>query len=198
MTCIISQPTASCWSVKADISAKIFFYRCMCAADDSSVADAPRGHPHLLRHFSQDSEENRRSPDQQRGDDSPVAARVAGNIRQLENAVYRAVVMSTATSSALPISADAAERRRLSAWRHSEPSSGPGFFSTAPAMVSGNEIPSRRYLTRDAGCPTTSGEVRPLELETRLSVRDLTLSRADVRSRAPVENRPLDALPQAR
>ena len=67
------------------------------AADDPALADAARGHPHLLRHFLARfaAEENRTIT----GISGEAVAHLAqldwpGNIRQLENTVYRAVVMS--------------------------------------------------------------------------------------------------------
>ena len=67
------------------------------AADDPAAADAARGHPHLLRHFLARfcAEENRNIT----GISGEAMAHLSqldwpGNIRQLENTVYRAVVMS--------------------------------------------------------------------------------------------------------
>jgi DNA-binding NtrC family response regulator len=127
--------------------------------------------PHLLRHFLARfcAEENRHIS----GISGEAMAHLAqlewpGNIRQLENAVYRAVVMSdteqlgladfpqaTAQSSAIP---DAHGH-------HGEPLIvGPASPSTAPAMISGNEIPIAPLpVAGTLAMLTTSGEMRPLE-----------------------------------
>ena len=96
--------------------------------------------PHLLRHFLARfcAEENR-----------PISAisgeamthlsqlEWPGNIRQLENAVYRAVVMSEGDQLGLADFPQAAHAPAAS--QHAEPLVVAP--STAPAMVSGNEIP---------------------------------------------------------
>jgi DNA-binding NtrC family response regulator len=90
-----------------------------------------------------------------------------GNIRQLENAVYRAVVMSDTDQLGIDDfpqglqSQGALEARNMPV----EPLIiGPDSHPTAPAMISGNDIPivplpSAGMLTM----LTPSGEVRPLE-----------------------------------
>src|SRR3954451_1599631 len=122
--------------------------------------------PHLLRHFLARfaAEENRTIT----GISGEAVAHLAqldwpGNIRQLENTVYRAVVMSESDQLGLAdfpqIQTHAAPDAALS---HSEPLIiAP---STAPAMVSGNEIPIAP-LANASSLPllTSTGEVRPLE-----------------------------------
>ncbi|MBI5320944.1 sigma-54 dependent transcriptional regulator [Bradyrhizobium sp.] len=119
--------------------------------------------PHLLRHFLARfcAEENR-----------PISAITGeamahlsqldwpGNIRQLENAVYRAVVMSEGDQLGLtdfpqgphtPVPGQHAEPLVVAP-------------STAPAMISGNEIPMTPLPTAGTlAILTSAGEVRPLE-----------------------------------
>ena len=123
--------------------------------------------PHLLRHFlARFAAEENRTITAISGEAMAHLAQLdwPGNIRQLENAVYRAVVMSEGDQLALvdfPQGAHpstAPDPRGL----HAEPLIiAP---STAPAMVSGNEIPiaplpAAGYLPM----LTSAGEVRPLE-----------------------------------
>src|ERR1700676_4176737 len=126
--------------------------------------------PHLLRHFLARfcAEENRSIT----GISGEAMARLSqlewpGNIRQLENAVYRAVVMSdsdhlgltdfpqvTAQSAAMPEAHNHGQPLIIEA----------AFHSTAPAMVSGNEIPIAPLSSIGTlAMLTPSGEVRPLE-----------------------------------
>jgi DNA-binding NtrC family response regulator len=126
--------------------------------------------PHLLRHFLARfcAEENRPIT----GISGEAMAQLSqlewpGNIRQLENAVYRAVVMSDSDHLGLadfPLAA-AQSPATSEAQGHGEPLIiGPAFHSTVPAMVSGNEIPIAPLPT--AGMLpmlTASGEMRPLE-----------------------------------
>lgn len=122
--------------------------------------------PHLLRHFLARfaAEENRTIS----GISGEAVAHLAqqdwpGNIRQLENTVYRAVVMSESDQLGL---ADfpqiAAHTAPDAALGHSEPLViAP---STAPAMVSGNEIPIAPMASASSlALLTSTGEVRPLE-----------------------------------
>jgi DNA-binding NtrC family response regulator len=89
-----------------------------------------------------------------------------GNIRQLENAVYRAVVMSDGDQLGLAdfpqLSAHAATPEAHS---DAEPLVlAPAFHSTVPAMVAGNEIPIAPLSSAGTLAMLTSlGEVRPLE-----------------------------------
>src|ERR1700759_2205427 len=124
--------------------------------------------PHLLRHFLArfGAEENRTIT----GISGEAMAYLSGldwpgNIRQIENAVYRAVVMSDADQlgladfPSLPSHATVAPqapRERLgvsTAIQH-----------TAPAMVSGNEIPIAPLPAHGTlAMLTGAGEVRPLD-----------------------------------
>ncbi|WP_338692261.1 sigma-54 dependent transcriptional regulator [Bradyrhizobium sp. 26S5] len=123
--------------------------------------------PHLLRHFLARfcAEENRNIT----GISGEAMAHLAqldwpGNIRQLENTVYRAVVMSDADQLGL------ADFPQGSAHPVPEGKSLQGeplvvSPSTAPAMISGNEIPVALPLPTAGGLPmlNAAGEVRPLE-----------------------------------
>src|ERR1700681_3795053 len=126
--------------------------------------------PHLLRHFLARfcAEENRAIT----GISGEAMAHLAqlewpGNIRQLENAVYRAVVMSDGDQLGLadfphgPAHSAAPEAHG----HHGEPLLlAPAFHSTVPAMVSGNEIPIVPLSSAGTlAMLTTSGEMRPLE-----------------------------------
>jgi DNA-binding NtrC family response regulator len=127
--------------------------------------------PHLLRHFLARfcAEENRPIT----GISGEAMAHLAqlewpGNIRQLENAVYRAVVMSESDQLGLADFPQAAAQSPATPdahGQHGEPLIvGPAFHSTAPAMVSGNEIPiAPLQSTGTLAMLTTSGEMRPLE-----------------------------------
>jgi DNA-binding NtrC family response regulator len=91
-----------------------------------------------------------------------------GNIRQLENAVYRAVVMSDADQLELadfPLAMSQSPTIAEGDSQHSEPLIvSPAFHSTVPAMVSGNEIPIAPISTAGAlSMLTSAGEMRPLE-----------------------------------
>src|SRR2546429_2339329 len=124
--------------------------------------------PHLLRHFLArfSAEENRSIA----GISGEAMAHLAqldwpGNIRQLENAVYRAVVMSETDQLGLPdfpqVLGHAATDGQL-ALAHSEPLVVAP--STAPAMVSGSDIPIAPLATAGSlSMLTATGEVRPLE-----------------------------------
>ena len=127
--------------------------------------------PHLLRHFLARfcAEENRPIT----GISSEAMTHLSqlewpGNIRQLENAVYRAVVMSDSDQLSLADFPQAAAQSPPASEPHSGHSEplilGPGFHSTAPAMVSGNEIPIAPLPPAGTlAMLTTPGEVRPLE-----------------------------------
>ena len=125
--------------------------------------------PHLLRHFLARfcAEENRHIT----GISGEAMAHLSqlewpGNIRQLENAVYRAVVMSESDQLGLPDFPQAAAQSQTVPEVHAEPLIvGPAaFHSTVPAMVSGNEIPIAPLSSAGALMMLTNGgEVRPLE-----------------------------------
>ncbi|MFG3597616.1 sigma-54-dependent transcriptional regulator [Bradyrhizobium sp. RDI18] len=122
--------------------------------------------PHLLRHFLAcfAAEENRTIT----GISGEAVTHLAqldwpGNIRQLENTVYRAVVMSESDQLGLSdfpqVLGQAAPDGQLT---HSEPLVVAP--STAPAMVSGSEIPIAPLATAGSlSMLTATGEVRPLE-----------------------------------
>jgi DNA-binding NtrC family response regulator len=125
--------------------------------------------PHLLRHFLVRfcAEENRHIT----GISGEAMAHLSqlewpGNIRQLENAVYRAVVMSEGDQLGLSDFPQAASHPSPPmSEAHGEPLIvGPAFHSTVPAMVSGNEIPIAPLASAGMlGMLTNAGEVRPLE-----------------------------------
>src|ERR1700678_3571827 len=132
--------------------------------------------PHLLRHFLARfcAEENRPITGIS-GEAMALLSQLEwpGNIRQLENAVYRAVVMSDGDQlgpadfpqASAPLQATAEPRE------HDEPLIvDPAFHSTAPAMISGNEIPIAPLASAGTlAMLTRAGEVRPLEeMETEI------------------------------
>ena len=124
--------------------------------------------PHLLRHFLArfGAEENRTIS----GISGEATAHLVqldwpGNIRQLENAVYRAVVMSETDQLGLsdfppppahvPVAADASGEPLIVS---------PSIHPAAPMAVSGNEIPiAPLSVNGTLSMLTGSGEVRPLE-----------------------------------
>jgi DNA-binding NtrC family response regulator len=126
--------------------------------------------PHLLRHFLARfcAEENRPIT----GISGEAMTHLSqlewpGNIRQLENAVYRAVVMSEHDQLGLPDFPQAAAQSPPAPEEHphAEPLIvGSGFHSTEPAMVSGNEIPIAPLPSAgQLAMLTNAGEMRPLE-----------------------------------
>ena len=133
--------------------------------------------PHLLRHFLARlcAEENRPITGIS-GDAMALLSQLdwPGNIRQLENAVYRAVVMSETDQLGVadfPQAAAQSQALSESHGTHVEPLViAPGFHSTAPAMVSGNEIPIAPLPTAGMlAMLTNAGEIRPLEeMETEI------------------------------
>jgi DNA-binding NtrC family response regulator len=132
--------------------------------------------PHLLRHFLARfcAEENRPIT----GISGEAMAHLSqldwpGNIRQLENAVYRAVVMSDSDQLGLTDfpQVQAQSPARPEAYPQAEPLIiGPAFHSTAPAIVSGNEIPIAPLPSAGTlAMLTSAGEMRPLEeMETEI------------------------------
>ena len=132
--------------------------------------------PHLLRHFLARfcAEENRHIA----GISGEAMAQLSlldwpGNIRQLENAVYRAVVMSDHDQLGLADFPQAAAQPAAApeAPGDAEPLIiGPAFHSAAPAMISGNEIPIAPMPSAGTlAMLTNAGEMRPLEeLETEI------------------------------
>src|ERR1700690_2040639 len=125
--------------------------------------------PHLLGHFLAGccAEENRPIT----GISGEAMAQLSqlewpGNIRQLENAVYRAVVMSEHDQLGLADFPQAASQPpAMPDPQHAEPLIvGPGLHSTVPAMVSGNEIPIAPLPSAGTlSMLTNAGEMRPLE-----------------------------------
>ena len=127
--------------------------------------------PHLLRHFLVRfcAEENRHIT----GISGEAMAQLSqlewpGNIRQLENAVYRAVVMSEGDQLGLadfPLATATSPSVSEANSPHGEPLRvEPAFHSTVPAMVSGNEIPIAPMSSVGMlAMLTSAGEMRPLE-----------------------------------
>jgi DNA-binding NtrC family response regulator len=126
--------------------------------------------PHLLRHFLARfcAEENRPIT----SISGEAVTRLSqldwpGNIRQLENAVYRAVVMSEADQLGIADFPQATQSLAMPEAGHApgEPLViDPGFHSTAPAIISGSEIPIAPLPTGGAlAMLNSSGEMRPLE-----------------------------------
>ena len=125
--------------------------------------------PHLLRHFLVRfcAEENRHIT----GINGEAMAHLSnlewpGNIRQLENAIYRAVVMSEGDQLGLSDFPQAAALPSPPiSEAHGEPLIvGPAFHSTVPAMVAGNDIPIAPLPSAGSlAMLTNAGEMRPLE-----------------------------------
>jgi DNA-binding NtrC family response regulator len=133
--------------------------------------------PHLLRHFlARFCAEENRSITGISGEAMAVLSQLEwpGNIRQLENTVYRAVVMSEADQLGIADFPQAAAQSPGTGETRDMPGEpliiGPGSHSTAPAMVSGNEIPIAPLPSAGSlAMLTSSGEVRPLEeMETEI------------------------------
>jgi DNA-binding NtrC family response regulator len=127
--------------------------------------------PHLLRHFLARfcAEENRHIS----GISGEAMAHLSqlewpGNIRQLENAVYRAVVMSDHDQLGVADFPQATAQPAASietASFDSEPLILKAFHSAEPAMVSGIEIPIAPIaaIAGTLAMLTEAGEIRPLE-----------------------------------
>ena len=132
--------------------------------------------PHLLRHFLARfcAEENRPIT----GISGEAMTHLSqlewpGNIRQLENAVYRAVVMSDSDQLGLADFPQVAAPPQAmpEVYNQVEPLiMGPAFHATVPTMVSGSEIPiAPLSSTGTLAMLTRSGEMRPLEeMETEI------------------------------
>jgi DNA-binding NtrC family response regulator len=127
--------------------------------------------PHLLRHFLARfcAEENRHIAAID-GEAMSMLTQLdwPGNIRQLENTVYRAVVMSEGDQLGLadfPLSVPRSPTMAETNDQQSEPLTiAPAFHATAPAIVSGNEIPIAPLpSTGTLAMLTSAGEMRPLE-----------------------------------
>jgi DNA-binding NtrC family response regulator len=124
--------------------------------------------PHLLRHFLAriGAEENRTIT----GITGEAMAHLAqldwpGNIRQLENAVYRAVVMSDGDQLGLSDFPALPAHATVAPHAPGEPLvMSPAIQHTAPAIVSGNDIPIAPLPAHGTLTMLTSaGEMRPLE-----------------------------------
>jgi len=124
--------------------------------------------PHLLRHFLRrfGAEENRTIT----SITAPAMAHLSqldwpGNIRQLENAVYRAVVMSDNDQLELSDFPSISAHSPAASDIHGEPLIvSPAIQSSAPTMISGNEIPIAPLpVNGTLAMLTSAGEVRPLE-----------------------------------
>jgi DNA-binding NtrC family response regulator len=133
--------------------------------------------PHLLRHFlARFCAEENRTITEISGEAMAQLTQLdwPGNIRQLENAVYRAVVMSESEQLGLadfPLAVAQAPATPETHHQHDEPLIVElPFHSTAPAMASGNEIPIAPLpSTGTLVMLTSAGEVRPLEeMETEI------------------------------
>jgi DNA-binding NtrC family response regulator len=130
--------------------------------------------PHLLRHFLTRfcAEENRPMT----GISGEAMARLAqldwpGNIRQLENAIYRAVVMSEGSQLGLEDFPQAHAMPAHHELHHAEPlTMDPAFHATVPAVVTGSQIPiAPAAIAGSLAMLTMDGEVRPLEeMETEI------------------------------
>ena len=120
--------------------------------------------PHLLRHFlARFCAEENRPISAISGEAMAHLAQLdwPGNIRQLENAVYRAVVISEGDQLGLTDFAQASAHAPAIS-QHAEPLVVAP--STAPSMISGNEIPIAPLPGAGTlAMLTNTGEVRPLE-----------------------------------
>jgi DNA-binding NtrC family response regulator len=127
--------------------------------------------PHLLRHFlARFCAEENRPITGITGEAMALLSQLEwpGNIRQLENAVYRAVVMSDGDQLGLHDFPQVAAHSPAISESNGQPGEplivSPAFHSTVPAMVSGNEIPIAPLSSVGMlAMLTRSGEMRPLE-----------------------------------
>jgi DNA-binding NtrC family response regulator len=133
--------------------------------------------PHLLRHFlARFCAEENRSITGISGEAMALLSQLdwPGNIRQLENAIYRAVVMSDGEQLDLADFPQVAAQSSAMPEAH-QPHGEPlmvesALHPTAPAMVSGSEIPIAPLPSAGTlAMLTRSGEMRPLEeMETEI------------------------------
>jgi DNA-binding NtrC family response regulator len=124
--------------------------------------------PHLLRHFlARFGAEENRTITGISGEAMAHLSQLAwpGNIRQLENAVYRAVVMSDGDQLGPSDFPSLPSHATVAPHAPSEPLVvSPAVQHTAPAMVSGNEIPIAPLPVHGTlAMLTSAGEMRPLE-----------------------------------
>jgi DNA-binding NtrC family response regulator len=129
--------------------------------------------PHLLRHFlARFGAEENRTITAISGEAMTHLSQLEwpGNIRQLENAVYRAVVMSDGDQLGLADFPVAAAPPSAAADTHGETLHSaplmvsPALHPTAPALISGNEIPIAPLSANGTlAMLTGTGEVRSLE-----------------------------------
>ncbi|MGH6680608.1 MAG: sigma-54-dependent transcriptional regulator, partial [Bradyrhizobium sp.] len=120
--------------------------------------------PHLLRHFlARFSAEENRAIAGISGDAMAYLLQLEwpGNIRQLENEIYRAVVLSDGEQLGLADFPFITAQPTVVPELHGEPLV---VSPAAPAVVSGSEIPIAPLTTHGVlGMLTDAGEVRPLE-----------------------------------
>ena len=124
--------------------------------------------PHLLRHFlARIGAEENRTVTGITGEAMAYLAQLEwpGNIRQLENAVYRAVVMSDGDQLGLSDFPQVPVHPPVAPELHGEPLIvSPAIHPSAPTMVSGSEIPIAPWATNGAlSMLSSAGDVRPLE-----------------------------------
>jgi DNA-binding NtrC family response regulator len=124
--------------------------------------------PHLLRYFlARFGAEENRTVTGITGEAMAYLSQLEwpGNIRQLENAVYRAVVMSDGEQLGLSDFPSIPAHPTVAPEMHSEPLIvSPTFHLSTPAMISGSEIPIAPLPTRGTlSMLTSTGEMRPLE-----------------------------------
>src|SRR5499427_1052309 len=117
--------------------------------------------PHLLRHFlARLSAEEKRAITAITGEAMAhlCALEWPGNIRQLENAVYQAVVMSDGDQLGLSDFPLIAAQSTIAADPHSEP------LVVSPSLISGSDIPIAPLPSNGTlSMLNSAGEVRPLE-----------------------------------